>query len=527
MIGVFRKLVDALICLTLAIPLLSISSALGAAQIDAALKARGNPPSLMFLQNLRLSPKLDEAIAQDIRTLDPQVARQRITDRLRLELVGIGVLKYPAVPTSGPDTSASDVVHSGQATPNDEDAQRTLRSLRASARQKNAPQIADALNSAFPNKQVLASAYSVFNKRKEQTYPGVAIDPQPEAPPQNPEAPVATGGTQKPVIGAVPTQTIPGTPSQSLLNCQTPFDQLAGANCVKNGQRCETFLRSQFGEVVEITTPIGGTCSGTLINKDWVLSAAHCFIPSESAKSFSSKSADRRDGAGNAILQFGDLQHAAVYARYADPNAEDTYKRVDRVVVNPGWDPGKVIQDGNVITVAGQTVRADWVYPNDLALIKLQDADAVTTVVPATLPTEDYVGVITTAGYGVTTVGDGHSGDLWVTWPSPPVHSANTELELDEVGTTNISTFCVGDSGGPAFEGRNRGCPPADGEPRPRTLIGVTSHYYGQQGTSDDSAIQDAGFCMSAPVSRFMNMATPVYRQWVCAVTANAASGCS
>jgi V8-like Glu-specific endopeptidase len=520
--------------------LLSVGTASGASDIDAALQKRGSPHSLEFVKKLKLSPELSKVIARDISTLPPDDALRRITDRLRLELVGTGVLNYPGPSHNATDTepieSASTAAthiegNEGNAqttsdAANGKSGSRSLLSFRNSAREQNFVDSDSELRDAFPAKQVLASAYAVFKPGLEQTFPGIAIDPQPVNPKNR--APVESSSPSAAFdTGPVATQTIPGTPETALLQCNTPFDKLSNFNCVKNGQRCETFSRWQFGEVVEIITPTGNKCSGTLINDLWILSAAHCFIPDQSAKAFSSKAAFRRDSSGNAVVQLGDLQSTAVYARYADPKATDTLKRVQKVIVNPNWDPKKVIQNGAVINVEGQAIHADWVYPDDLSLVKLVDADAVKTVTPATLPQKSYVGVITTAGYGVTTVGNGNAGDLWVTWPAPPVTSANTELELDESGTTNISTFCYGDSGGPAFEGRNRGCPAADGEARPRVLIGVTSHYFGQSATPSDTAIQDADFCMSAPVSRFMNMATPAYKQWVCSVTGYSAQGCT
>lgn len=492
--------------------------------ISNALNIRGDPTALRFLRDMELPPKLSAQVATDVATLPASEAKASIANRLRLELLGDGVFDQRFAQKKG--ESADEV-----SLPAGADGSIQLRDI---ARNKDASKDHMELQAILPDSQVLATAYAVYNKSLklvQQTNPGIAVDPPSRGTPI-PPAPASDaikfGSAVR--VGVAPTQTLPGTPAQKLDNCRVPFDKLDTAGCAKNGQRCETFSRWEFGEVVELTTPIGGTCTGTLVASQWILSAAHCFIPDQSSQDFSSVASDRRDAQGNAVLALKDLGHTAVYARYADPKA-DPYssgarKRVSRVIVNSHWDPKRVIEDGKMVVVSTQTVRADWVYPSDLALIRLEDSDAVAQITPAALPSKTYLGEITTAGYGVTTVDNGGAGQLWVTWPNSPLSAAHGELQLDQLGGPNISTFCEGDSGGPAFEGRNRGCPAADGETRPRILIGVSSHYYGQIPSAGNSAKDEAGFCMNAPVMRFMNMASSEYHDWVCTTTNKHVQGC-
>jgi hypothetical protein len=148
-------------------------------------------------------------------------------------------------------------------------------------------------------------------------------------------------------------------------------------------------------------------------------------------------------------------------------------------------------------------------------------------VPPAVLPTAAYSGFISTAGYGVTTIGNGAPGDLWVSWPSPPVESAHGQLELQFTAGTLISSFCRGDSGGPAYEGRQRGCPSSSEALRPRPIIGVSSYYYGLS-SNNASTSQDASWCEVAPVMRFVDLTAKENHDWICTTTKgeSPANGC-
>lgn len=152
-----------------------------------------------------------------------------------------------------------------------------------------------------------------------------------------------------------------------------------------------------------------------------------------------------------------------------------------------------------------------------LALIHLMEASAVleNQAVPAVLVSKSYSGLITTVGFGVTTLGA--DPRFAVTWPALPVTPIQGQLEAEQA---QLSTFCVGDSGGAAYVGRQRGCPGTQEAPLPHPLAGVTSYH------SADRKVADAPTCQSAPIARFTDVAAARNRSWVCRMSNNEAKGC-
>lgn len=522
------------------------------------LVRRGDPQELKFLQHLRLPRDLESAVAKDVRDLPAADAHRQITRRLRLDLVSLGVIEPRlarlSMPPAGLSSEAvapsSGGANNGGPEPTAEDVTQWQADLHALARDPKPASADKNLEAALPDTMVIATAATVYGtpgainipQNDLQTLPGTPVTPSkpgtpatpgPEGDEVQPTVPALSTNVviaRAPAQGAVPAQTLPGTSADHLTDCEIPFDRLA-ATCggIKNGQRCEKFSRTQFPEVAKIITPTGALCSGTVIGAQWILSAAHCFLPTDSALHYGSLFANRQDANGNAVLQNADLRQTEVHLPYAQ--LDDDRVAIVKVIVNQQWNPTLQLAPGDPITIGATELAANFIYPGDLALIQLaaplslKGADASVVLQPAVVPVGDYDDVITTAGYGYTTVGNGAAGDLWVTWPTPKVASTHGQLELRLSGGPAISTFCRGDSGGPAYEGRQRGCFPGTGEaPRPRPLIGVISYFYGNS-LPNATPAQNAQFCMSAPVMRFVNLSALENRNWICRES-NRAVGC-
>jgi hypothetical protein len=325
------------------------------------------------------------------------------------------------------------------------------------------------------------------------------------------------------LIGSTPAHpqaTDPGKSAKQrpLEDCSIAFSELRqkASSCTIEpahlGRRCERYDKTQFSEVVAITIPrnnnVPSLCTGTLIAKDWVLSAAHCFIGDQRAEDFPSTE----------LTPMGDMR-PVVQAPNTNLAPTEKLRAVRRVLVHPhysGYRPTEV---------------TEIPYRNDIAVVQLE-REYPDNVAPAELAEVDSVNRETTiAGVGYSNADGGTFGDFQLTWPSP-LEVVGDELKFptkDQFG--NRSTFCQGDSGGPLFSGRVRGCQPTDPVPerRPRLLEGTIS-YIQRQGKPPEHAISDAASqaetCRTAEYDVLQNITTQERRNWICEATGWEAQGC-
>ena len=303
------------------------------------------------------------------------------------------------------------------------------------------------------------------------------------------------------------------TVDSGLRDCSIPFDQLSqrAPDCIakrrSNGRRCEDYSPTQFPEVVQILTVEGHTdtlkCTGTVIADDWVVTSAHCLIGNRAATSNEKSNCSEDKATPISVL----APFAYVLSSEYTHSASDQLRNISRQCILPSYSGAPRFDD-------------------DLALLQLARPFPERAVQPATIVSGAEVSKITTmAGYGVSDAEDGSLGYLNVNWPTV----ANDDGDVISLTPTDGTAFCSGDSGGPMFAGRYRGCKVSDaaGEPRPRLLQAVASRF-SYKGVIKPviSTFEQAKICMAADKMILVSVANPHVKGWICAVTANKAQGC-
>jgi secreted trypsin-like serine protease len=276
------------------------------------------------------------------------------------------------------------------------------------------------------------------------------------------------------------------------------------ATAVKAGRRCEAYSPTQFPEVVQVRRGRGAKseliCTGTVIAADWVITAAHCVLGDRATAAAASASNTSRY---SVLAPF-----AYVLSNEYSHSKTDQERDVSRQYAMPSYSGAPR-------------------YEDDVALFKLSRPFPARALQPATLvePTQ-ISSKITLSGYGISNAEGGSVGYLNVSWPEEAAADDGRRVTfIPSSGTA----FCTGDSGGPVFSGRYRGCRAIGpgGEPRPRWLEAVISSFsYRGIITPALSMFQQAKVCMDADLMIAQSLANAKVKHWICTVTENQAQGC-